>query len=144
MVNSSIYSHIRIMLDIGNLKFKTFEFSLNIWIWKRRKRKEKCSNLLLGHICPLLGPTPTQPMLPRATDLWGRPVSLLTNGHRQHGSTDQPLSALARHRCADGWTRTVGRSPAHASGECMASGPCLTVLVFILPRILWTRAHAEN
>jgi hypothetical protein len=41
MVNSSIYSHIRIMLDIGNLKFKTFEFSLNIWIWKRRKKEKK-------------------------------------------------------------------------------------------------------
>jgi hypothetical protein len=43
MVNTSIYNHIRIMLYIGNLKFKTFEFSLNIWIWKRRKKKKNAA-----------------------------------------------------------------------------------------------------
>jgi hypothetical protein len=59
------------MLDIRNLKFKTIEFSLNIWVWKSKWKikwkgeKEKCSNLRLGHFCNLLRPAfPYSALLP--------------------------------------------------------------------------------
>jgi hypothetical protein len=82
------------MLDIGNLEFKTFEFSLNIWIWE--KEIENKMKIRKGQTCASWAEWRSRPTPPSCRFLAGRSRVPLPSGSRWPALSSFPSSTLDR------------------------------------------------
>jgi hypothetical protein len=109
------------MLYIGNLEFKTFEFSLNLWIWE--KEIENKMKRRKGQTCASWAEWRSRPTPPSCRFLAGRSRVPLPCGARKSATSTGVRARLSMSRTHG--ARAVGRSlrRAHHSPRLLSLSP---------------------